>query len=284
MVLSSKTYSPSDFRDPLTADAARRLRRFALRLGLNAQPFAVNGILRRRFWVRKNKMWEYARGVAFLESAYGVRSVSSAAHTANVSARDSTDRHATQAAQMDKSGPAGQVIRILDFGGAATLPIFYLTARGCEVFCLDIDQPLSEYTNQLAERRGWNLRASTHNLVTTPATADWGKFDAVISFSVLEHIPKAEQAPLLAKLAALLKPEGIFALTFDFGADAPQPDAVRSLEEVARLVSATGLSYADGTALADSGERFPLDKRHLKNRFTFASVFLRRAMNTVPAG
>jgi 2-polyprenyl-3-methyl-5-hydroxy-6-metoxy-1,4-benzoquinol methylase len=263
---SSKTYSPSDFRDPLAVDAARRLRRFAFQLGWNSQPFAVNGVLRRRFWVRKNKMWEYARGMAFLESC-----VQEAKEGRNLDT-EGTESQRTQRREVRT--------RVLDFGGAATVPIFYLAAQDGEVFCLDIDQSLSEYTNQLAKRRGWNLLASTHNLVTTPASADWGKFDAVISFSVLEHIPKPEQAPLLAQLAALLKPGGVFALTFDFGSDAPQPDAVRSLEEVARLVSSTGLLYADGKTLADSGERFPLDKRHPKNRFTFASLFLRKPMIT----
>jgi len=243
--MQSKTYSPGDFRRAEIAGPARRLRRYALRLGLQGTPFAVNGILRRRFWTRRNKLWEYACGLAFLEEQ-GIR-----------------------APVQGQAAP-----RILDFGGAGTLPIFYLAQLGFEVLCLDIDRGLSAYTNQLAERCGWKLRASTHNLVTDSAPAEWGRFDAAVSFSVLEHLAKPEQAPLLARVAALLRPGGGFALTFDFGEHAPQPNAVRTLEEVSALVSAARLSWADGVSLKDTGERFALDKRHPGRLFTFASCFL----------
>jgi SAM-dependent methyltransferase len=255
--LTSKTYSPADFREPRTAKQAARLRRFALRLGLGGTPFAVNGILRRRFWVRRNKLWEYARGLACLETQLPL---------------ESEEKNTNAEAQRDAEKKTA--LRVLDFGGAATLPVLYLAAQGCEVLCLDIDERLSAYTNQLAAQRRWNLRASTHNIVTTAPLAEWDNFDAVISCSVLEHIPKREQAPLVTKLAALLKPGGVFALTFDFGEDAPQPGAVRTLDEVTALVAASGLSYADGAPLRDTGERFVLDKRYPDKRFTFASVLL----------
>ena len=237
-----KTYSPADLRAPAVKPTAADLRRFALRLGLSGTRFAVNGILRHRFWVRENKLWEYARGLSGIFSAH----------------------------------PSAETFRVLDFGGAATIPIFFLASRSCGVLCLDIDTALSDWTNQVAKRRGWKLHASTHNLVATPALEEWGLFDAVISFSVLEHIPKAAQPLILERLAKLLKPGGIFALTFDFGADAPVPDAVRDLAEVERLVAATGLDYLDGKPLNDTGERFVIDRRHPQRRFTFASLFLQK--------
>ncbi|HEV8385044.1 MAG TPA: class I SAM-dependent methyltransferase [Candidatus Acidoferrales bacterium] len=221
---------------------AGQLRRFALRLGLSGTRYAVNGILRHRYWVRENKLWEYARGLACILAARGTR----------------------------------ETFRVLDFGGAATIPVFYLASAGSDVHCLDIDATLSDWTNQVAKRRGWKLRATTHNLVTTPAPAEWGQFDAAISFSVLEHIAKEAQPLIVARVADLLKPGGIFALTFDFGADAPVKDAVRDLAEVERLVAASGLEYLDGKPLADTGERFALDRRHPGSQFTFASVFLAR--------
>jgi 2-polyprenyl-3-methyl-5-hydroxy-6-metoxy-1,4-benzoquinol methylase len=242
---TSKTYSPADLKHGRVHKWARILRRYAFRLGLQATPFAVNGILRRRFWVRRNKLWEYARGLdsvlcSFYES------------------------------EREKNAKP----RVLDFGGAATLPILYLAEIGCEVLCLDIDTALTHWTNETAKCHGWKLQASTHNLVTTPAPADWGLFDVVISFSVLEHIPKAAQPLILERLAKLLKPGGIFALTFDFGAEAPVQDAARDLAEVERLVAATGLDYLDGKPLNDTGERFVIDRRHPQHRFTFASLFL----------
>ncbi len=242
---TSKTYSPADLKHPCVAPMARALRRHAFQLGLQGSPFAVNGILRRRFWVRKNKLWEYARGLDCLACSFSL-------------------------SEPEK----GAKPRVLDFGGAATLPILYLAEFGCEVLCLDIDAALSDWTNQVAKRRGWKLHASTHNLVSTAAPAEWGQFDAVISFSVLEHIPKQSQLLTVARLAELLKPGGIFALTFDFGAEAPVKDAVRDFAEVEQLVAASGLDYLDGKPLTDTGERFAMDRRHPDRRFTFASVFL----------
>ncbi len=242
---TSKTYSPADLKHPCVRPWARTLRRHAFWLGFEATPFAVNGILRRRFWVRKNKLWEYARGMDGLLCSFVL-------------------------GQHEKNAKP----RVLDFGGAATLPILYLAATGCDVFCLDIDTALANWTNEVAKRRGWKLQASTHNLVTAPAPADWGLFDAVISFSVLEHIPKPAQPLILSRLSELLKPGGVFALSFDFGPEAPVPNAVRDLAEVERLVGATGLEYLDGRPLTDTGERFVIDRRHPGRRFTFASLFL----------
>jgi SAM-dependent methyltransferase len=244
---SSKTYSPADLKHPCVVPMARTLRRYAFQLGLQGTPFAVNGILRRRFWVRKDKLWEYARGLDCVACSF----------------------------YLSEPGK-GAKPRVLDFGGAATIPVFYLASAGSDVHCLDIDATLSDWTNQVAKRRGWKLRATTHNLVTTPAPAEWGQFDAAISFSVLEHIAKEAQPLIVARVADLLKPGGIFALTFDFGADAPVKDAVRDLAEVERLVAASGLEYLDGKPLADTGERFALDRRHPGSQFTFASVFLAR--------
>jgi hypothetical protein len=237
---ASKTFDPEDLAAPEVARAAAKLQSFARALAWRATPFAVNGILKWRFLVREHKLWEYARGLACLESA-------------------------------------GALGRVLDFGGAGTLPIFYLAAQGCEVLCLDIDSKLSAFTNELASRRRWPLRASTHDLVTHSAREEWGQFDAVVSFSVLEHIAKAEQPRILKRLACLLRPGGVMAVTFDFGAEAPVEGAVRDAEEVTQLAMATGLEFLSGDGFADSGRRFELDKRFSGKRFTFGSLFLRKS-------
>lgn len=235
---ASRTFSPRDFQEPEVAGAARELRRFAFRLGARGTRFAVNGILRWRFVVRRHKLWEYARGVACLEQA-GAR-------------------------------------RVLDFGGGATLPVFFLADRGCDVFCLDVDAALADWTNRVAAQPGWRLRASTFDLTENAAPAEWGQFDAVISFSVLEHLPPEKQALAMSRLAARVAPGGVMAVTFDFGADAPVANALRDVASVERLVAATGLEYLDGQPFADTGERFTLDRRHPSHRFTFGSLFLRR--------
>lgn len=238
----SKTYSPDDLKASAGARLARELRRFAVRLALTGTPFAVNGVLRRRFFVRRHKLWEYARGLACILGS--------------------------------GQEPAGK--RVLDFGGGATLPVYFLAHRGCEVLSLDTDHALNEAANRAANERGWRLRGSTHDLTRDPEPSEWGQFDAVISFSVLEHIPKEHHPLLLKRLASLLKPGGIMAITFDYSADAPMPYAIRSEAEVSQLVVATGLDFVGGGSFVDTGERFALDKRHPENRFTFGSLFLRR--------
>ena len=256
-LLKSKTFSPRDLRAPGVSPWARALRRLAFRLGVEATPFAVNGILRRRFTVSRHKLWEYSRSAAAVLPTSGTK------------------------AGAD-SGPGEEIAppRILDFGGAATLPIFFFAARGCEVECLDVDEALTEYTNRVACDHGWHLHASTHNLVDSPAPAHWQLFDAVVSASVLEHIPKPSQGMVVRRLGALLRSGGVLALSFDYGDDAPQPGAIRDPAEVHRLVAASGLAYPlseqDIQHFEDTGERFALDRRHPRNRFTFGSLFLRK--------
>jgi SAM-dependent methyltransferase len=237
----SRTYDPGDLALPQMVPWARTLRAFGARLGLRGTPFAVNGVLRRRFFVRRHKLWEYAASAACLLAGSERR------------------------------------FHILDFGGAATLPIYFFAGRGCEVACLDTDERLCEATRRAAARHRWALRVSSVNLLKSPLPAEMGgPFDAVISASVLEHLPKEQQAAAVARLAAALRPGGVFALTFDFGADAPQPGAVRSVDEVERLVAASGLQWMGGQAFQDTGARFALDRRYRHRKFTFGMAFLER--------
>jgi len=258
----SKTLSLADLNDPAIAPTAAALLRFAVRLGAQNTPFAVNGILKRRLWIRRHKLWEYARAVA-----------------AVIHKRDS--RRGAQVPHTPAAVASGEVkerrkFRVLDFGGAATIPIFYLAAQECEVWCLDLDESLTLWTNRTARKRGWRLRGLTHDLTRVPAPADWGQFDAVISCSVLEHIHKPLQPVVVERLSGLLKPGGVFLFSFDYGKDAPVENAVRSESEVGSLVQAAGLSSLSGAPFHDTGERFALDKRHPRKKFTFASLFLKK--------
>ena len=236
--LLNKTMSPDDLRRHEVSAAAWELRRLAFWMWLRRIPFAVNGILKKRWYIRRHKMWEYARGLAY--------------------------------------GDLQKGMRILDFGGAATLPLFHLARRGCDVLSLDIDAKLADHTNAVAARYRWALRASTFDLTASEAPAEWGKFDRIISFCVLEHIPKALQQKTMGRLASLLKPGGMFELTFDFGEDAPVAGALRSVAQVRDLIAASGLGLIGNPQFADTGQRFALDKRYPAQRFTFGSLFLRK--------
>ena len=258
----SKTLALADLAHPAIAPYDAALRRFAVRLGARNVPFAVNGILKRRIWVRRHKMWEYARAVACVMQKKNARRGSAAPESPVAMATGEVKER--------------RKFRVLDFGGAATLPVFYLADRDCEVWCLDVDPTLANWTNQVAWKRAWRVRALTHDLTREAAPADWGKFDAVISCSVLEHIAKPAQPLVVERLAGMLKPTGVFLFSFDYGKDAPVEDAVRSEAEVRELAAASGLAFLHGDSLEDTGQRFALDKRHPKKKFTFASLFLTR--------
>jgi 2-polyprenyl-3-methyl-5-hydroxy-6-metoxy-1,4-benzoquinol methylase len=241
----NKTISPADMQRPEVATAARTLRKFGHHLWFKRVPFAVNGVLRSRWRIRWNKLWEYSRGLAYGEFQPGMR--------------------------------------VLDFGGGGTIPVLYLGSVGCEVLSLDIDAGLTAHTNAVGKKTGWKISGSTFDLTREEPPAEWGKFDRVISFCVIEHIPKAIQQTALARLASVLKPGGVFELTFDFGDNAPVEGAVRSVEEAIGFARATKLPMLGDGSFHDTGERFALDRKYPANEFTFGSLFLGQAGDK-PAG
>ena len=235
----NKTISPADLERSEVILHAQALNQFGRQLWWKRVPYAVNGALRMRFkGIRWNKLWEYSRGLAYCDFKRGMR--------------------------------------VLDFGGGATIPLFWLAQDGCEVLSLDIDEKLTAHTNAVAKQMGWGLKGSSFDLTQNDAPKDWQPFDRVVSFCVIEHIPKAVQQKTLARLASVLKPGGIFALTFDFGENAPVDGAVRSAEEVAGMIASSGLKPIGDGKFHDTGERFALDKKYPDHQFTFGSLFLEK--------
>src|ERR1035438_2834722 len=85
----NKTISPADLERSEVVPQAQALNQFGRQLWWKRVPYAVNGALRMRFrGIRWNKLWEYSRGLAYGDFRPG--------------------------------------LRVLDFGGGATLPIFWL--------------------------------------------------------------------------------------------------------------------------------------------------------------
>lgn len=235
----NKTISRTDLELPEVAGAARALNQLGRQLWWRRIPYAVNGALRLRFkGIRWNKLWEYARGLAYGDFQPGMR--------------------------------------VLDFGGGATIPLFYLARQGCDVFSLDINQKLVDHTNAVARQMNWRLEGSAFDLTAQDAPAKWGSYDRIISFCVIEHIPPDGQSRALARLAGLLKPGGLLELTFDYGA-APTPTHLPDERAVAEVVAATGLTLLGDGEFHDTGERFRLDKKYPHHHFTFGSVFLKKS-------
>src|SRR5881296_3793943 len=120
----NKTISLADLQRSEVVSPARALNQFGRHLWWKRVPYAVNGALRMRFkHIRWNKLWEYSRGLAYGQFQSGMR--------------------------------------VLDFGGGATIPLFWLARNGCEVLSLDIDRKLADHTNRVGEQMKWPVRGST---------------------------------------------------------------------------------------------------------------------------
>ncbi len=245
----NKTLDPADLRDPRVRPTVKSLNRWVWRLLLCGRQLGVNGHVKRRAYIRKHKMWEYARGLALTESSAPAR------------------------------GQAGP-FSILDVGGAMTAPVFYLASLGDQVVCLDIDEQLTDQTLRVARHCGLRIAARATNLIEEELpTDDLGVengFDRVFCFCVIEHVPPPGQAVLAQRMAALVKPGGMLSVTFDFGEDAPSQAPLRTLERVDELRSAIGLPLMGNDAFVDTGSRHRLDRRYPDRLFTFGSMFFQK--------
>ncbi|GIW73824.1 MAG: hypothetical protein KatS3mg103_0346 [Phycisphaerales bacterium] len=246
----NKTLQFADLKDPHVAPTVADMRRWVVRWRLKGEPLGVNGAVRRRWYVRRHKMWEYSRGLALTGA----------------------------------SGPArprdGRRMHCLDVGGAMTLPIFYLAGLGDRVVCLDIDPSLTEQSMAAARRQGLDMDCRTTNLgQEDPSARDLGApeegFDRVYCFSVIEHIRPPEQERVAERMGRLVRPGGMLCITFDFGQDGPMEAPMRTMQDAQRLGSLIGLPMVGG-AFVDTGERYALNRKHPRARYTFGSMFFRR--------
>ncbi len=245
----NKTFDPADLRDPRVRPTVKSLNRWVWRWLMRGRQLGVNGHVKRRAYIRKHKMWEYARGLALTE---------------------------TSAPARRQPGP----LTILDIGGAMTAPMFYLASLGDRVVCLDIDEQLTDQTLRIARHCGLRIAARATNLVEEefPAADLRGEngFDRVFCFCVIEHVPPPGQTVLAQRMAALVKPGGMLSVTFDFGEDAPSQAPLRTLQRVDELRSAIGLPLMGNDAFVDTGSRHRLDRKFPTRRFTFGSMFFQR--------
>jgi len=237
-IVYNKTMDKMDFLDTSTSSMKKELSWYSKKLFLRGIPFAVNGVLKRRYYIRWYKMWEYARSLAYLD-------------------------------MRPKE-------RVLDFGGAATLPVFYLAQKGCEVISVDINEKLTEHTNRISGRMGWKLNGSTVNLCEHQVPAEWGIFDYVITFCTIEHLNADCQHSALRKMAGLLADGGVMVITFDYGQEAPTESPLRSTSDVERLIRISGLKVVGNYDFLDTGTRFRLRHRKRHYLYTFGSLFLKK--------
>jgi 2-polyprenyl-3-methyl-5-hydroxy-6-metoxy-1,4-benzoquinol methylase len=242
----SKTLQWSDLQEASVVAARKTLTRFLRRqFTLRGAAVAVNGILHVRWYVRRLKLWEYARGLAVAPPEVGQR--------------------------------------VLDFGGGGTLTPFHAAAQGAQVRVIDIDAELSAHSERIARQRGWDLQASTVDLtkVDDPFPQNWPhQFDRIYSYCVLEHIAYSGQKICLRRLAQALAPGGRMVLSFEFGSDAPgeAPWHDRAqLNAMLQILLDQGLRLCGDQEFVETPERYPLDRRHPGVAFTFGMLVLERS-------
>ncbi len=248
-VLANKTLEFSDLRDPQVRATAAAIRRWVWGWLLTGGVFAVNGHVKRRAYIRRHKMWEYARGLALTGASGPLR-------------------------------PAGRPLNVLDLGGAMTATVFYLAGLGDRVLSLDIDPDLAEGTNRAASARKLPIEARTTDLSSVDATAsDLGfgaGFDRIYCFCVIEHVPQPGQRLLAQRLGRMLAPGGMMCLTFDYGDDAPTEQPMRRPADVEALREAVGLPLWGNDSFLDTGSRYALNRKHPSMHYTFGSLFFQR--------
>jgi len=237
MMALNKTISKSDLRLPEVWDRSKELTHFMRSLLWRGERCAMNGVNKFRWNIPWNKLWEYSRGLAYI--------------------------------------PCRKNWRVLDFGGGASLPVYHLASMGMELHSYDIDVRLIAEAQAMAEKHGWGLKAEARDLTRQPLTES-ESFDWVISYCVIEHLPKIMQSRIAAHLGSLVKKGGFLTVTFDYGPTAPVPDAIRTEEEVRAFIGLTGMEPIDGIPFQDTGERYVLDKKYPSAAFTFGSLFLKK--------
>ncbi len=246
----NKTLEFADLQQPDVRATVKSIKVWLWRWLFTGGRFAVNGIVKRRMYIRRHKMWVYSRGLALTGASAPVRQT------------------------------GGGNMNVLDVGGAMTSTIFYLSGLGDRVVCLDIDRKMVDQTNHIARARGLPPEARTDNLAeetVDPANLDAeGGFDRVYCFCVIEHVRPPGQLKLARALGAMVRPGGQLCLTFDYGDEAPTEAPIRQARDVESIREAIGLPLRGKPSFVDTGGRFALHKQHPDKRYTFGSMFFER--------
>lgn len=154
-------------------------------------------------------------------------------------------------------------LRVLDVGGCVGGLQFVMAMEGCDVVNVDpFDEGADGWPSgslryvvgpdrhdRLNETFGTKVELVRARLQDAEL-AD-GSFDRVVCVSVIEHVPQPDAEEMGAKIAALLKPGGLFVTTIDLFLDL-KPFGVLDRNcygtnlDVYRLVKASGLELVEG--------------------------------------
>lgn len=109
-----------------------------------------------------------------------------------------------------------EVENFIDIGGAASVLSYILCENGYSGTAVDLQPILVNVCNAVAKTRNLNLKAIEGD-ITGELNIAPEQFGLVTFISVLEHIPSEKYYDIFKNIYRLLKPRGIFYLTFDYG-------------------------------------------------------------------
>jgi 2-polyprenyl-3-methyl-5-hydroxy-6-metoxy-1,4-benzoquinol methylase len=109
--------------------------------------------------------------------------------------------------------------QLLEIGSGPGALAVWLKDLGCQVTCLEPAQKLAE----MAVKKGLDV----HQLTIQEFETDL-QYDCIIAISSLIHVPKKELSTQIQKIAHLLKPQGMFFVSFIEGEDEGLEDPTMS--------------------------------------------------------
>jgi len=175
--------------------------------------------------------------------------------------------------------------RILDAGGTASLFSYYLAAQGADIFSVDKNERLTAAGDMTSRAMNWKLRSYCMDM--TDLKFDDAYFDHAYSICVLEHLDAESRQRALKEIARVLKPGGVLAITFDYGAPGvfladrgqnyePQ-NLIRTPDDVCRhFLSSKYFKPIGNPSFSDNGKTYLTWPDDPSRKYTFGAVFLRR--------
>jgi 2-polyprenyl-3-methyl-5-hydroxy-6-metoxy-1,4-benzoquinol methylase len=143
---------------------------------------------------------------------------------------------------------------VLDLGGASSLFSCLLASRGHKVIAVDLSPQLVRNGNHIAQVMGWQLQCIEMDMRALALPME--SFDMIYSVCVYEHIPWSDRIPISKQISRLLKPGGMFAITFDY-LNPVKEARINSPEDVReQFVKPSGLSLAGNAKFHDNGKRY----------------------------
>lgn len=175
--------------------------------------------------------------------------------------------------------------RVLDAGGTASLFSCYLASQGPETHSVDLNPRLVAAGEETSRAMNWNLHSYCMDM--TDLRFDGASFDHAYSICVFEHLDAGLRQRALREIARVLKPGGILALTFDYGAPGVhladtgpnyEPEnLIRTPEDVHRhFFSCDAYEPLGNPRFAENGKTYLVWPDDPSKTYTFGAVFLRK--------